>query len=380
MSEQPPNQLLVKLEVLKKALKEERKRKNELEEEVIKLKEDVVIKQENLDKMKKELLKLREKNGKNQLSFIANIFDNNNEAAEPQKENEEEKELLRKQIEDFKEKIASFEKEQEIINNKLTESIQANNDIKLKHEEKIKQLSKENEDKLRETVAQYEEKIKNLQKQIFEQNQTINEQTSSIKCMSELYKSFDVQKVNYEKEIENLKKDLAESNKISAQKTKEVEILLKDQNNLLKAIETDKEEILHLKDEIRQYKSIIEDLTPLSIDHLFQGFLIPTEKGMVKKRVDLSFGKYKQRLYFKAEDEEEKIFLSKEIDDIVYDKKSNNKVWLCVFIQGKQTNFLCEFTRKETEYIIRFYKSIIKGKPNTVENALLNVSLSGYYY
>ena len=107
MSEQTTNPLLVKLEVLKKALKEERKRKNELEEEVIKLKEDVVIKQENLDKIKKELLKLREKNEKNQLSFIANIIDNNNEADEPQKENEdeEEKELLRKQIEDLNEKI-----------------------------------------------------------------------------------------------------------------------------------------------------------------------------------------------------------------------------------------------------------------------------------
>ena len=36
MSEQTTNPLLVKMEVLKKALKEERKRKNELEEEVIK--------------------------------------------------------------------------------------------------------------------------------------------------------------------------------------------------------------------------------------------------------------------------------------------------------------------------------------------------------
>ena len=156
MSEPTTNPLLVKMEVLKKALKEERKRKNELEEEVIKLKEDVVIKQENLDKIKKELLKLREKNEKNQLSFIANIIDNNNEADEPQKENEdeEEKELLRKQIEDLNEKIASFEKEQEIINNKLTESIQANNDIKLKHKEKVNQLNKEHEDKLKEIVDQ----------------------------------------------------------------------------------------------------------------------------------------------------------------------------------------------------------------------------------
>ena len=91
-----------------------------------------------MDKIKKELLKLREKNEKNQLSFIANIIDNNNEADEPQKENEdeEEKELLRKQIEDLNEKIASFEKEQEIINNKLTEAIQANNDIHCKRNQR----------------------------------------------------------------------------------------------------------------------------------------------------------------------------------------------------------------------------------------------------
>ena len=47
--------------------------------------------------------------------------------------------------------------------------------------------------------------------------------------MSELYKSFDVQKVTYEKEIVNLKKDFSESNKITEQKTKEIEILLKAQ-------------------------------------------------------------------------------------------------------------------------------------------------------
>ena len=141
-----------------KKSKKQKKIKKDIERipEVIKLKEDVVIKQENLDKIKKELLKLREKNEKNQLSFIANIIDNNNEADEPQKENEdeEEKELLRKQIEDLNEKIASFEKEQEIINNKLTESIQANNDIKLKHKEKVNQLNKEHEDKLKEIVDQ----------------------------------------------------------------------------------------------------------------------------------------------------------------------------------------------------------------------------------
>ena len=47
-----------------------------------------------------------------------------------------------------------MKKNRNLINNKLTESIQANNDIKLKHEEKVNQLNKEHEDKLKEIVDQ----------------------------------------------------------------------------------------------------------------------------------------------------------------------------------------------------------------------------------
>ena len=75
MSSPESKALLLKIEVLKKGLLDERKKRSELEEEIIKLKEEGVIKQENLDEPKKELLRLRDKNGKTQLGFLTNLFD-----------------------------------------------------------------------------------------------------------------------------------------------------------------------------------------------------------------------------------------------------------------------------------------------------------------
>ena len=51
MSSPESKALLLKIEVLKKGLLDERKKRSELEEEIINLKEEGVIKQENLDKL-----------------------------------------------------------------------------------------------------------------------------------------------------------------------------------------------------------------------------------------------------------------------------------------------------------------------------------------
>ena len=191
--------------------------------------------------------------------------------------------------------------------------------------------------------------------------------------MSELYKSFDIDKVNFEKKTKDL------TQKLDQTKTKVIslEAQLQDQAKLLSQIEKDKDAITQLQDEIRQYKIIIKDLTPLNVEHLFQGYVIPKEKGALRKKIELSFGKYKQSLYFKIENEKERVLVQKEIADILLDKKSNNKVWICIYIQGKQTNYLCEL---EIEYIIRFYHGVIKGKTNNIDNALMNVSLGDYFY
>ena len=208
MSSPESKALLLKIEVLKKGLLNERKKRSELEEEIIKLKEEGVIKQENLDKLKKELLRLRDKNGKTQLGLLTNLFDKEGVDQTEHQNIKEEEELLRKQIEDLNKKLASYEEEQTFINTKLTDSIKENNSLKNQHEEEIKNINRENEDKIKKMQEKYDTKIQELQKQIFAQNQTIAEQTKSINCMSELYKSFDIDKVNFEKKTKDLIQEL----------------------------------------------------------------------------------------------------------------------------------------------------------------------------
>ena len=218
---------LLKIEVLKKGLLDERKKRSEIESEVIKLKEEVVIKQETIDKLKEELLKLRDKSSKKQIQrFISGFFE---EEEEQPKTNDEEK-LLQKENEELKEKIFSLENEKNFINSKLSESVTEYNNLRNKYEDQIAEIQKEKDEKIAKIQQDYEIKNQNLLKQIFDKNQTISEQSKSIKCMSELYKSFDMQKFDYEKEISSLKKQVEEYKKTFDVKSNEVDILLKEQN------------------------------------------------------------------------------------------------------------------------------------------------------
>ena len=370
------DQNLLKIEVLKKGLIEQRKKTSDLEKEVIQLKEEVIVKQETIDKLKDELVQLRDKSSKKKIQrFIKGFFDEEEQV----KVEGDETEFLKHENEELKEKINSLQNEKNFINSKLSESMTEYNTLKTKIESKVEEAKKEKDEEIAKIKQDYELKSQNLLKQIFDKNQMISEQSKSIKCMSELYKSFDMQKFDYEKEIKQLKKEIADYKGSFDIKQGEIDILMKEQKQLLSQIDEDNDEIVRLKDEIKQYKIIIDDLTPITIDYLFQGFLIPSDKSGKKKRVEISFGKYKNSLSFKEENQKERIFISKEISDIVRDKKSNSRIWLCVFSQGAQKNYLCEFSRKEAEYIIKFYKTI-RVKPNYVENALMNASLGDYFY
>ena len=61
------DQNLLKIEVLKKGLIEQRKKTSDLEKEVIQLKEEVIVKQETIDKLKDELVQLRDKSSKKKI-------------------------------------------------------------------------------------------------------------------------------------------------------------------------------------------------------------------------------------------------------------------------------------------------------------------------
>ena len=366
---------LFKIEVLKKGLLEQRKKTSDLEKEVIQLKEEVIVKQETIDKLKEELSNLRDKSSKKKIQrFITGFFDE----GEQSKIEDDETTILKKENEDLKEKIQSLQSEKNFINSKLSESMTEYNTLKSKLDSKIEEAKTEMDAKVAKMKDDFELKNQNLLKQIFDKNQMLAEQSKSIKCMSELYKSFDMQKFNYEKEISTLKSEVENNTKNLEIKQSQIDILLKEQDKLLKKIEEDNNEIMQMKDEITQYKLIIDDLTPINTDYVFQGYLIT--KG-IKTKLEISFAKYKQSIAFKEENQKEKVFVNKEISDVVIDKKNSNRVWICIYSKGQQKNYLCEFNKKEAEYIVKFYKGIkVRQNDVGVENALMNASLGDYFY
>ena len=106
---------LLKIEVLKKGLLEQRKKTGELEKEVFQLKEAVIVKQETIDKLKEELSNLRDKSSKKKIQrFITGFFDE----GEQSKIDDDETAILKKENEDLKEKIQSLQSEKNFINSK----------------------------------------------------------------------------------------------------------------------------------------------------------------------------------------------------------------------------------------------------------------------
>ena len=374
------DQNLFKIEILKKGLLEERKKKEDLEKENALLKEDVVIKQETIDKLKEEVLAFRDKSKTKQIQrFFNGLFEETTDEQYQQVSSQDENENLKQENEELRNQIIALENEKGLLNNKAEEYLNECNKLKEKYENIKKDLEKEFQEQINKITIENELKYESLQKQIDDKNKIISEQNNSIKCMSELCKSFDKQKFEYEKATLEAQKNLNEFKSTYDIKLKEVEILLKEQNLILQQLEERDEEISHLKNQINSFKTIIAEMTPININHVFVGITVPTEKYPFQQKVQMSFGKYSKCLMFKLGEEEEQIINFNDITNILPDKKSNHRVWVCLFIKGKQKNYLCDFSRKESEYIIKFYTAK-KSRSDSVENGLVNVSLGNYFY
>ena len=389
--------LAKKLEVLKKAVLDERKKKNELENEMSKLKEENVIKQETIDKLKKEVLKLRENSNKAQFpSFITGFFDNNNNKTpsilkdeqpnikEPShKEGPDERDTkikeLQAEINELKEKVDFLEKEKSVLNVNMSEAIEEFNKNKQKIETEMNEYKTSKQNEINSIKYEHETKINSLNKQLVEQSLTVDEQNKSIQCMSELCKSFDLQKFNYEKEVSTTKKEVEEYKEQFDLKNNELNNALEDNKKILITLGDYKEENLRLTNEVKQYKFIIEELTPLSIHHVFKGVILPRNKEETKKKVEICFGKFKHSMWFKEEGFKEVVLVSNEIYNIWVDEKYTNRLWMKIYVNKTQRMFVCEFKTKEIKSIIDFYRRSVKEKKDNVDNAIIDASLGVYY-
>ena len=270
------------LEIKIKNLEEE---KNKIQKDIEDLKVDNTIKGELIEKLKLELKNYRnKKEQKSVKSFIKNFFDDEIEINAEEKQEKEIKEdeisFLKKENEKLKNKISILESEKITINNKLNEQIGEFDKLKNEYEKKILEV-KQN----------YKDKITNLEKEI-------NEKTNVIKVFSErnqyftnYTKTFDSQKTNFENEISKIKLELKDLKETNENKDKIITDLVKDQQNLLIQIDEANKDKDDFKMLIDQYKLLIQELTPLNIDHNFIGYIIPKYEDEKRKRIEFNFGK-----------------------------------------------------------------------------------------
>ena len=235
---------LGKIEILKKGLIEERKKNAELTAQVASLKEEVILKQEVIDKQKEEIQNLKNNSSKKKLKrFFTGLFEGEEDDDEEENKQEIEEEYLKK-IQNLQETINTLQNDKNFSNSKLAEALNDYNALKTRFDNVKKETQKEYEEKLKKVQNENELKIQNFLKQISEKNQKLAEQSKSIKCMSELYKSFDIEKFNYSKQMNESKKELSEYKDKYEQQNIEIQLLYKHNEKLIKQSEDDNKEII----------------------------------------------------------------------------------------------------------------------------------------
>ncbi len=380
----PNNDYLTKLAVLRNAIIDERKKREEIEKKLIKLEEDnKLIQKENdeikvdntmkgelIEKLKLELRNYRNKNGQKGVQrFLKNLFEEEEEIHADEKQENDIKEdqisFLKKENEDLKNKLSIVENEKKTLNIKLNEQIVEIDKIKKEYEKKILEVKNSNI-----------EKVLNLEKELNEKKNLINVFSERNQYFTSYTKTFDTQKTNLENEINKLKSEVKELKETNNNKDKILSDLVKDQQNLLQQIDEANKEKDDFKMLINQYKILIQELTPLNIDHDFIGYILPEYEDQKKKRIECNFGKVNGGLYLKIENNQEVILCKNDIKDIIIDEKYSDRIKILL---NDNKEIICQFSSKEVKFFKQFYIDL-KNKPNVVEKALMKISFGDYLY
>ena len=332
------NDYLTKLAVLRNAIIDERKKREEIEKKLVKLEEDnKIIQKENdeikidntmkgelIEKLKLELRNYRNKNGQKGVQrFLKNLFEEEEEIHADEKQENDIKEdqisFLKKENDELKNKQSILEDEKKTLNIKLNEQIGENDKLKKDYEKKILEVKNSNI-----------EKVLNLEKELNEKKNLINVFSERNQYFTSYTKTFDTQKTNLENEINKLKSEVKELKETNDNKDKILSDLVKDQQNLLQQIDEANKEKDDFKMLINQYKILIQELTPLNINHDFEGYILPKYEDEKRRRIQINFNKVQNGIYIKV-DNKEVVFTKNDIQDFLIHYKFNEKI-IIVFI------------------------------------------------
>ena len=366
------------IEELKKLNTELNTKNEKLDEENQRIKEENVTKQELINKLKEELQKYRDKSSKKLSNFFSSLLDSDS----PQNIDLEEKDKNNLKIESLEQEnfklnkdLTELKTKLDFVNNKLTESIKDYNTLKENSQKNLEEIELKYKKQIDEIINEKNNIEKNLKQKLEENDKKLIEYLNSIRDKEIVIKSIESLKGDRDKDILTMKEKVRIAEETLNNNNEQMK-LIQNKNKLMNdEIIQNKKDIEDLQIQIQQYKLIIEDLTPFSIDYTFKGKLINENK-----KIEICFGKYQQSVYIKIGDKEF-ILVAKEIVDIIGNKYIPGQIKIILKLNGKKNNseLLAQFTKKEGEYIRKFFREF-KNKSSNKEDELMNLSLNNYFY
>ena len=366
------------IEELKKLNTELSTKNTKLDEENQTLKEENVTKQELINKLKEELQKFRDKSSKKLSNFFSSLL----ESDSPENIDLEEKDKNRLKIESLEQEnfklnneLTEIKSKLDFNNNKLTETINDYNKLKETSEKNIEEIETKYKKEIEEIITEKNNNEKNYKIKLEDNDKKLKEYLNSIRDKEIIIKSIESIKGDRDMDIITMREKVRQAEETLNNNNEEMKVLQNKNKSMIEEIKKNKRDIEDLNIQIQQYKLIIEDLTPFSIDYVFKGKLINDNKI-----IEICFGKYQQSLYIKL-DQKEFILVPKEIEDIIGNKYIPGQIKIIIKLSGKKnkSEILAQFTKKEGEYIRKFFREF-KNKSSNKEDELMNLSLNNYFY
>ena len=363
--------LLVKFIAIKNALIEERKKSSSLEKENILLKEENTKNNEIILELKDELKKYHDSiNKKGNSNFFSELFHNINIS---EIKNEAIIEKLNSENSKLKEELLSTTNELNIIKVEYGEVKLKYNSLKIQYEQMIKELIKEKE-KINLKSKEENEKLTNK----------INEYDLKNRNLEEKIRMLNSDREYFEKSINQLKIEIKMYKEEINKKNIEIQKLFQEQEKIINNNTEFKQKVNNLKTIINQYKIAIDNTTRITDSYVFIGKIIPNTHynniinmnngnddaflnvenkiNDIKKenfqKIKIMFDFYRRKVYIQIDNQKEIKVEIKNIIDIVENLHIEGQIK--IFFKQKDVvyDYLCQFTKKESEFIIYFYKEL----------------------
>ena len=367
------------IEELKKLNTELTTKNSKLDEENQKIKEENVTKQELINKLKEELQKFRDKSSKKLSNFFSSLLESDSQENIDLEEKDKNKlkiESLEQANFKLNKDLTELKSKFDFTNNKLTESINDYKALKESSQKNIEEIELKYKKQIDEIIQDKNANEDNLKKKLEESDKKMVEYLNNIRDKEIIIKSIESIKGDRDKDIVTMKEKVRIAEETLNSNNEQMKLMQNENKSMKEEIIQNKKDIEDLKIQIQQYKLIIEDLTPFNFDYTFKGKLLNDNN----KKIEICFGKYQQSVSIKL-DQKEFILVAKEIVDILGNKYIPGQIKIILKINGKKNNseILAQFTKKEGEYIRKFFREF-KNKSSNKEDELMNLSLNNYFY